>query len=135
MEITDFKSLLYVGRQQPTPQRFLFVFLQTVLPDEHNDADKKQFESGRGGELKTIMCVDKNLSDLTNFSDLVMESKQMDQDWNIVLVACLSGHNDQFPTAEDAEKPLNTMVQAVQNGTDLSNYLAFDKSGNLLQFT
>ena len=135
MEITDFKSLLYVGRQQPTPQRFLFVFLQTVLPDEHNEEDKQQFESGQGGALNTIMCVDKNLSDLTNFSDLVVESKQMDQDWSIVLVACLSGHNDQFPTAEDAEKPLNTMVQAVQSGTDLSNYLAFGKSGDLLQFT
>ncbi|MCK4493845.1 MAG: hypothetical protein KAU26_07295, partial [Methylococcales bacterium] len=96
---------------------------------------KQQFESGQGGALKTIMCVDKNLSDLTDFSDLVIESKQMDQDWNIVLVACLSGQNDQFPTAADAEEPLNTMVQAVQNGADLSSYLAFDKSGDLLQFT
>ena len=134
MEITDFKSLLYVGRQQPTPQRFLFVFLQAILPDEHNENDKQQFESGQGGELRTIMCVDKNLSDLTNFSDLVMESKQMDHDWNMVLVACLSGYNDQFPTAEEAEEPLNMMVQAVQSGADLSKYLAFDQSGDLLQF-
>ncbi|MCK5925887.1 MAG: hypothetical protein KAG10_08350, partial [Methylococcales bacterium] len=83
---------------------------------------------------KTIMCVDKNLSDLTDFSDLVIESKQMNQDWNMVLVACLSGHNDQFPTAEEAEEPLNRMVEAVQNGADLSRYLAFDKLGDLLQF-
>ena len=134
MEITDFKSLLYVGRQQPTPQRFLFVFLQAVLPDKPNEADKQRFDSGQGGELRAMMSVDKNLSDLSNFADLVVESKQMDQDWDMVLVACLSGHNDQFPTSEEAKEPLKMMVQAVQNGADLSKYLAFDKSGDLLQF-
>ena len=134
MEITDFKSLLYVGRQQPTPQRFLFVFLQAVLPDKPSEADKQRFDSGQGGELRAMMSVDKNLSDLSNFADLVVESKQMDQDWDMVLVACLSGHNDQFPTSEEAKEPLKMMVQAVQNGADLSKYLAFDKSGDLLQF-
>jgi hypothetical protein len=134
MEITDFKSLLSVGREQSTPQRFLFVFLQAILPDKPSEADKQRFESGQGGELKAIMCVDKNLSDLTNFADLVTESKQMEQAWNMVLVACLSGHNGQFPSAEEAEEPLKIMVQAVQNGADLSKYLAFDQQGDLLQF-
>jgi hypothetical protein len=73
MEITDFKSLLSVGREQSTPQRFLFVFLQAILPDKPSEADKQRFESGQGGELKAIMCVDKNLSDLTNFADLVTD--------------------------------------------------------------
>ncbi len=135
IKITDYKSLLTVGRQQSDPQRFLFVFLQAFLSDDHNDEDKKQFQSGQGGELKAIMCVDKNLSDLTNFADLVTESKQMEQEWSIVLVACLSGKNGNFPTSEAAEEPLKLMEQAVQNGGDLSKYLAFDKQGDLIQFS
>jgi hypothetical protein len=135
IEITNYKSLLTVGRHQSDPQRFLFVFLQAFLSDDHDDEDKKRFQSGQGGELKTIMCVDKNLSDLTNFADLVTESKQMEQEWSMVLVACLSGENGNFPTSEEAEEPLKLMVQAVQNGGDLSKYLAFDKQGDLIQFS
>jgi len=134
IEITDYKTLLQVGRQQNDPQRFLFVFLQASLPDDHKDEDKQRFHSGQGGELKAIMCVDKNLTELTDFADLVTESEQMGQDWSMVLVACLSGMNGMQPTSEEAEQPLKTMVQTVQNGGDLSKYLAFDKQGVLLHF-
>ncbi len=134
-EITDYKTLLQVGRQQNDPQRFLFVFLQASLPDDHKDEDKQRFHSGQGGELKAIMCVDKNLTELTDFADLVTESEQMGQDWSMVLVACLSGMNNISPTSEEAEQPLKVMVQTVQNGGDLSKYLAFDRHGDLLHFS
>jgi len=133
-EITDYASLLAVGRQQSEPQRFLFVFLQAALPEDHTDEDKQRFHSGQGGELKAVMCVDKDLAELTDFTDLVTESKQMEQDWSIVLVACLSGKNAVPPSAEEAEQPLKIMVQTVQNGGDLSKYLAFDKQGEMLNF-
>ena len=135
IKITDYKTLLAVGRQQTEPQRFLFVFLQVSLPEDHDDKDKHSFQSGKGGELKAIMCVDKNLAELTNFSDLVTESEKMGEDWSMVLVACLSGKNGLPPIADEAEEPLKMMVQAVQNGADLSKYLAFDKQGELLNFT
>jgi len=134
-EITDYKSLLVVGKQQSEPQRFLFVFLQASLPDTHKDEDKERFQSGKGGMLEAIMCVDKDLDELTNFEDLVTESKQMEQLWDIVLVACLSGINGMHPTAEEAEAPLKAMFQTVQNGGNLSKYLAFDKQGDLLHFS
>jgi len=133
-EITDYASLLTVGRQQSEPQRFLFVFLQASLPDDSTDEDKQRFDSGQGGELQAVMCVDKNLDELTDFSSLIIESEQMEQDWSLVLVACLAGRNADFPSAEEAEQPLKAMVQAVQNGGDLSKYLAFDKQGELLNF-
>jgi len=135
IEITDYQSLLAVGKLQEEPQRFLFVFLQASLPDDHNEDDQEQFQSGQGGELQAIMCVDKDLAELTDFSDLVKESKQMEQDWSIVIVACLAGINGIQPTAEQADEPLKMMVQTVQNGGDLSKYLAFDKQGDLLHFS
>ena len=134
IEITDYKSLLTVGKQQSEPQRFLFVFLQTFLSDESNDKDKQQFQSGQGGELKAIMCVDKDLADLTDFADLVSESREMEQEWHIVLIACLSGKNGHYPTSSEAEESLKIMVQTVQNGGDLSKYLAFNNQGDLLRF-
>ena len=135
IKITDYQSLLAVGKQQQEPQRFLFVFLQASLPTDHNDTDKERFDSGQGGELQAIMCVDKGLDELTNFTDLVAESEQMEQNWSMVLIACLSGNNGMLPSSEEAEQPLKMMVQAVQNGGDLSNYLAFDRQGDLLNFS
>lgn len=135
IEITNYKSLLEAGKLQTDPQRFLFVFLQASLPADYDDTDKHRFQTGQGGELKAIMCVDKDLSELTNFADLITESKKMEQDWTMVLIACLSGKNGILPTSKEAEQPLKMMVQAVQNGNDLSKYLAFDKQGVLLTFT
>lgn len=135
IEITDFKSLMAVGKQQSEPQRFLFVFLHASLPADHDDVDQEKFHAGQGGELQAIMCVDKDLAELTDFSDLVKESEQMEQEWSLVLVACLSGINGVSPTSAEAEQPLKTMVQAVQSGADLSKYLAFDKQGTLLHFS
>ena len=135
IKITDYQSLLAVGKQQPDPQRFLFVFLQASLPTDHNDTDKERFNSGQGGELQAIMCVDKGLDELTNFADLVTESEQMEQDWSMVLIACLSGKNGVPPSSDEAEQPLKMIVQAVKNGGDLSKYLAFDRQGDLLHFS
>jgi hypothetical protein len=134
IEITDYKSLLTVGKQQSEPQRFLFVFLQTFLSAESNDKDKQKFQSGQGGELNAIMYVDKDLADLTDFADLVSESRVMEQEWHIVLIACLSGKNGLYPTSSEAEESLKIMVQTVQNGGDLSKYLAFNNQGELLRF-
>jgi len=135
IEITDYKSLLAVGRQQTEPQRFLFVFLHASLPTDHDDVDKDSFHAGQGGELQAIMCVDKDLAELTDFADLVKESEQMAQQWSLVLVACLSGVNGVLPTSAEAEQPLKAMVQTVQNGADLSKYLTFDKQGTLIHFS
>ena len=113
IKITDYKSLLSVAKQQAEPQRLLFVFLQASLPNDHGDEEASRFHSGLGGELQPIMCVDKTLDELGSFSDLVDESRQMEQDWQIVLVAALSGKNGVAPNSSEAEQPLKMMVQTV----------------------
>jgi len=54
----------------------------------------------------------------------------------MVLIACLAGidSNGMLPVSVEAEQPLKMMGQAVQNGADLTKYLAFDKQGILLHF-
>ena len=134
VDIINYETLLMAGKEQKEPQRFLFVFLKTALPKDHEGDEAERFNSGQGGALSPIMCVDKALDDLTSFSDLVEESKNMVQDWQLVLVACLSGMGGHMPTSTETDLQLKMMVQRVENGGDLSRYLAFDREGALVQF-
>ena len=81
------------------------------------------------------MCADKTLKELGTFADLVTESEKIEQDWQIVLVASLSGKNGIVPEPIDAEEPLNRMVETVQTGGDLSRFIAFNKDGTPIQFS
>jgi len=81
------------------------------------------------------MCVDKALEELGSFSDLVKESEKTEQDWQIVLVAGLSGINDVAPDSVEVERALKMMMGAVHNGGDLSRFMAFNKAGEPVQFS
>lgn len=122
------------AKQQEEPQRLLFVFLKASLPEKPEDKEASRFHAGQGGELQAVMCVDKTLEELGSFSDLVEESRQMQQDWQIVLVAGLSGRNGFAPNSSEAVQPLDRMVQTVENGGDLSKYMAFDREGKPVHF-
>lgn len=113
----------------------LFIFLRASLPDDHNAEDADRFHSGQGGALQPIMCVDKTLDELSSFSALVAEAERIEKDWQIVLVAGLAGRNGVVPSSDDAEQPLKMMLHAVENGGDLSRYMAFDREGEPVQFS
>lgn len=134
INITNYESLLSVAKQQPEPQRLLFVFLRASLPEDLGDEDISRFNAGEGGALQPIMCVDKTLDELSTFSALVIEAERIEKDWQIVLVAGLAGRNGITPSSEDAEQPLKMMLHAVENGGDLSKYMAFDREGVPVQF-
>lgn len=80
------------------------------------------------------MCVDKALEELGSFEDLVKESERIEKNWQIVLIACLSGKNGNVPSSDEATKSLEMMVGAVERGGDLSSFLAFDRNGDPIQF-
>jgi len=134
INITDYNSLLAAAKQQPEPQRFLFVFLKASLPKDFDAEDEARFNEGQGGALQPLMCVDKPVDELTNFADLVEESKQMSDDWQIVIIAAMSGRMGVMPNSDEAKQPLEMMVQTVEQGGDLSRFMAFDKSGEPIQF-
>lgn len=133
MNNENFAVLLRAAEQQAEPQRMLFVFVDTELPEEHNSEEAQRFHAGQGGALKPIMYVDKALHELKRFSDLVTESQQMGQSWLIVFVGALSGRNGQSPSSQEAQAALEMMVKSVQQGA-VSKFLAFDKKGDPVQF-
>ena len=133
MEITSFDDLLKAAHAQPEPQRLLFVFAGAELPDDATPAQRADFEAGHGGALVPRMCVDKAPHELGSFAALVNEAAQFDQgEWDMVFAAALPGTAQRAPSSEDAEAPLQRMVEAIKQGKH-GAYIPFDPQGHPVQ--
>ncbi|RFA28999.1 hypothetical protein CAI21_11145 [Alkalilimnicola ehrlichii] len=132
MEIEGFEDLLKVARQQPEPQRLLFVFAKPVLPKDPDPEEVRRFEAGRGGALQPLMSVDKRPEDLSSFQALCKEADSRNPEWKMVFVAALAGAGDKPPSSETVDASLEVMINTIQSGGDISRYLAFDRGGDLL---
>ena len=131
LTLDTYEDLLAFARLEKFPQRLLFVFTRAEIEQDANEIQKNAFDNGVGGLLKPIMCVDKPVDELTSFEDLVAESDKTEQSWSVMFAACLSGSNGVMPSSEDANKPLDSMIAAINNGM-VSQYLAFNRKGELL---
>lgn len=134
-EITDFDSYLAAARGQPEPQRLLFVFVKTVLPEDHDEAEAARYREGRGGGLLPVMYVDKGPDEVAGFDALAQESRQMGEDWHIVLTAALAGRHGEAPSEERVQETFDSIIRTIHAGGDLSGLLAFDRDGEPLVFT
>lgn len=136
MEISSFDDLLLAARQQPEPQRLLFVFAAVELPDDATPAQRARYDAGEGGALVPLMCVDKAPEELASFDALVQEASQFTapgHDWAMVFVAALSGRLNQAPASAEAEGSLQRMVDAIKAGTH-GAYIPFDRRGQPVRF-
>ena len=132
MDISSFDDLLQAARAQPEPQRLLFVFAGVELPEDATADQRQRFEAGQGGALVPLMCVDKRADELASFEALIKESTQFGHDWGIVFAAAMSGSNDRAPTSEEAEEPLQRMIEAIKRG-EHGRYIPFDPQGQSVQ--
>ncbi len=133
LRISTFDDLVRAARHQPEPQRLLFVFAGVELPDGSTPEQARRFSSGGGGALVPVMCVDKTTDQLTTFSALVEESRLVGPDWAIVFVASLAGRGGRVPTSEEAEGPLQSMVESIKAGAHQS-FIPFGTDGRPVRF-
>ncbi len=133
MEITCFDDLLRAAHAQPEPQRLLFVFTGVELPDDATAEQRAAFDAGHGGALVPRMCVDKLPAEIDSFDTLVQESQQFGQEWVIVFVAAMSGALNHVPTSEEAEQPLQRMVESIKQGM-LGSFIPFNRQGETVHF-
>jgi hypothetical protein len=133
LSISNFDDLLRAARQQPEPQRLLFVFAGVELPDGSTPEQARRFAAGAGGVLVPLMCVDKTPDELTTFSTLVEESRLVGPDWAIVFVAGLAGRGGRAPTSKEAEGPLQSMVESIKAGAHQS-FIPFGTDGRPVRF-
>jgi len=131
MSISTFEDLLTAARQQPEPQRLLFVFATAELPDGSSAEETQAFEAGHGGALVPLMCASKMPDELDSFAALVSESLQFGAKWAVVFASSLSGSSGKAPTTEDAEVPLQSMVEAIKVG-QIGTFIPFDPQGQTL---
>lgn len=128
MNIASFEDLLTAARQQPQPQRLLFVFAAAELPEGSSPEQVQRFQAGQGGALTPLMCVDKTPDEVASFDALVQESQQFGQAWTLVFVSSLSGRGGRAPSTQDADAPLQRMVEAIKAGT-LGQLIPFNPQG------
>ena len=133
MTLTSFDDLLRLAREQPEPQRLLFVFAAAGIPEDATPAQRARFEAGEGGTLTPLVCLDRPPDELESFESLVAESREFGTDWTIVFVAALAGGDGLVATSEQAEAPLQQMVDSIEAG-HVGRFLAFDTLGLPVQF-
>ena len=133
LSIASFDDLLRAARQQPEPQRLLFVFACVELPGDSTPEQRARFAQGGGGALAPLMCVDKSPDELETFSALVEESRAAGPEWAIVFVAGLAGRAGCAPTSHDAQAPLQRMVDAIKSGSH-GSFIPFDRAGRPVLF-
>ena len=133
LNISTFDDLLRAAREQPEPQRLLFVFADAELSEDATPEQRRRFDAGAGGALISLMCADKTRDELGTFSGLVEEARSLGPEWTIVFVASLAGQGGRAPTSEGAEAPLRSMVEAIKGGSH-GSFIPFDRNGRPILF-
>ncbi len=128
MDITCFDDLLQAARAQPQPQRLLFVFAGIELPSDSTADQRDSHARGEGGALVPLMCVDKAPDELANFSDLTQEAAQFGKPWGMVFASAMSGPLGLPPRSEDADEPLQLMVESIKQGR-IEAFIPFNPEG------
>lgn len=124
--ISKFEDLLGYANEQKDAQRLLFLFVKA------NESRKSRKRDEKSGTLDAVMCVDKLPSEVASFEALVEEADSISKDWDIVLVAGLSGKGDISPTTDEAEPYLNQMANDLKSGQNIARYVVFDRNNQPL---
>lgn len=132
MTLDTFTDLLQAARQQPEPQRLLFVFAAAELPRDATAEERVLFERGEGSSLAPRLCVDKAPGEVESFAALREESTRTGIDWDILFVAAMSGRANLAPNADEAVQPRRMMVEAIKAGR-IGEFLAVSRAGELVQ--
>ena len=132
MEITSYQDFINMAKQQPEPQRLLFVLAKAQLPEQPTQIQQQQFEQQAGGNLEPVLCVDKLPEEVENFDVLVEESKRTDIDWDIAFVSAMDGRGGHPISSDEASQPLEMMVQQIQAGM-IKHFLTINRQGELVQ--
>ena len=114
--------------------RLLFVFATAGVDADATAEQKARFEAGHGGTLTPLMCVDKLPGELASFDALLEESRGYEQAWDMVFVAALPGSGGVSPTSQQAEAPLQRMVDSIKSGS-IGGFIPFDARGRPVQFS
>ena len=125
MDERDFDLFLNLAREKETPQRLYLVFAEKEFATEDEIATGQALASNF--TIRPVMYTDKPLSKLTNFVEMLDESLQNGQAWDIVYV---TAGEDKGLTAEFVEDRLEHMVKRIEEG-EADLFVAFTQMGDV----
>lgn len=125
---SPFAQLVRMARQQPEPQRLLFVFAGAELPDDATPDQRARFERGEGGALVPLMTVDRAPEELASFEALAAEASDQGADWRMVFVGALAGRGTQAPSGSEIERALQRIEDRIKQGL-VDGLLVLDRDG------
>ncbi|GAA0859245.1 ribonucleotide reductase subunit alpha [Aliiglaciecola litoralis] len=127
--LSNFSTLLEMANEQPDPQRLLFLFASAKTTKKSRKQDDKK------GTIEPTMVVDKLPEEISNFSALVSEADCVNKNWDFVFIASLGGELKKAPSSEDAEPYLNKMTDDIMTGSNIMQYVVFDRDENPIELT
>ncbi|MDD4887528.1 MAG: hypothetical protein PHO64_11495 [Thiomonas sp.] len=132
MHIASFADLLHAARTQDQPQRLLFIFAASELPDDASNTQKERYQARMGGALSPVVYVDKSPEEIGNFDELVEESRATGASWDIVFITSLSGQEGQPPDNDQIEQTFVRLIEMIRLG-QIDSFLTFDREGGIVR--
>ena len=132
MVIESYADLIAAAKQQPEPQRLLFVLAKAELPQDATSSQQQRFAAQQGGALEPVLCVDKLPDEVTDFNTLIEESRHTGVAWDIAFIASMEGRAGHPPSSDEADQPLTLMVNKIKAGS-IADFVTVNKQGELLQ--
>jgi hypothetical protein len=125
MDEKDFDLFLNLAREKGVPQRLYLVFAEKEFATE-DEVLTGQASAG-SFTIRPVMYTDKPLSKISNFVEMLDESLQNGQHWDIVYV---TAGEDRGITAEFVEDRLEHMVKRIEEG-EVDLLVAFTQMGDV----
>ncbi|KFZ29363.1 ribonucleotide reductase subunit alpha [Pseudidiomarina atlantica] len=132
MVIESYADLIAAAKQQPEPQRLLFVLAKAELPQDATSSQQQRFAAQQGGALEPVLCVDKLPDEVADFNTLIEESGHTGVEWDIAFIASMEGRAGHPPSSDEADQPLTLMVNKIKAGS-IADFVTVNKQGELLQ--
>lgn len=131
MQIDSYEDLIMAAMSQPEPQRLLFVFARSELPEGYSLDQQERFERGEGGVLSPVLCVDKLPGEVMHFNELVAESENTGIHWDVAFVSSMAGRAGFPPSSDEASQPLQMMMSNINSGM-IAHLLTFNRNGEMI---
>ena len=131
MQFEIYEVLILAAMAQTEPQRLLFVFAKSELPEGYTAEQQQRFEQGEGGVLSPVLCVDKLPGEVMHFHELVSESQKTGIDWDVAFVGAMAGRDGFPPMPDDAEPALQLMMNKINAGM-IGEFLTFNRQGDMI---
>jgi len=121
MNVT-FEQIVKDSMAQPVLERLIMLFAKI---EKEGDDDE--------GYLHPVLTFDMLPEDFVSFDALLKEADSHNSSWDFIIVGVVTGSENTPPNPDIAESYLGQMIDNLNQGKNLDQYLVFDRAETLVQ--